>query len=390
MGNNHYMDESESLPLLPSYEPVLSPKPRSRSRCCVLSCLFTVLALLFSGLAIILTLLVSRSVSKDFPPDGPGIGFVLSTHYASVAIRNEDGTIDNVARIEASQDYISLLQRLSLPSSRHPAPPYHSASEKFSDRPRQLRRAARKRLGYPASPDVGILASLLQELADAAQAHLPSSRPTLTSALAVIPNAMALYSEDVQDALEYIGLHALTGHNVYAVPRALPAAYAGYGMGLCEHPENFEECLEEEKGMERRGVVIVDAGQGALATDSRGMDTPMYVYNDQYATLDWHAWGREEGGTTDEYRDRIAGDIGYAVGGLVQRSLLPAGAKVVDEVLMAGEQGEDQVLKDIVREEVAKYQDEEVIIRCKDPQWVVARGAAELAKRVLVQRGRVT
>jgi HrpA-like RNA helicase len=38
---------------------------------------------------------------------------------------------------------------------------------------------------------------------------------------------------------------------------------------------------------------------------------------------------------------------------------------------------------DIVREEVAKYQDEEATIRCEEPRRVVA---AELAKRVRVQR----
>ena len=105
---------------------------------------------------------------------------------------------------------------------------------------------------------------------------------------------MALYAEDIQDALEYIGLRQLLGHNIYRAPRALPAAYAGYGMGLCAKPEDFEACVEEEKGFERRGVVIVDAGHGTLATDARGMDTPMYVYNDQYAILDWHAWDGEE------------------------------------------------------------------------------------------------
>ena len=97
-------------------------------------------------------------------------------------------------------------------------------------------------------------------MVNVAQAHLPSSQPALTSALAVMPNAMALYAEDVQDVLEYIGLRQLTGHNVYRVPRALPAAYAGYRLGLCATPEDFEKGVEE-KSFGRRRVVIVDAGR---------------------------------------------------------------------------------------------------------------------------------
>ena len=226
-------------------------------------------------------------------------------------------------------------------------------------------------------------------MVEAAQAHLPWSIPALTSALTIIPNAMALYAEDVQDALEHIGFRELTGHIVYHVPWALLAVYAGYGLGLCADLENFEECVKEEKRFERRSVIIVDAGAGKLATDSRGMSAPMYAYNDQYALLDWHAWGRHGNETTEQHRDRIAGDIAHAISGLKQRSLVSAGERFVDEVLMDGAQGDDEVLKDIIRKEVTKYQDEAATIGCDDPQWVVVRGAAELARRVLIQRGRV-
>ena len=65
------------------------------------------------------------------------------------------------------------------------------------------------------------------------------------------------------------------------------------------------------------------------------------------------------------------------------------GKKFVDEVLMAGEQGDDEILRDIVLEVVTEYQDREAHIRGGDPRWVVARGAAEPAERVLIRRGRV-
>ena len=128
----------------------------------------------------------------------------------------------------------------------------------------------------------------------------------------------------------------------------------------------------------------MDAGDEDLATDARGMDTPMYVFNDQYALLDWHAWDPN----SEPVWNQIAGDISFAISGLQQRS--PNTAKPIDDILMAGNRGDDKALIEIVRSEVAKYQDEEATIRCEDPQWVVARGAAELAKRLLQQRERVT
>lgn len=236
----------------------------------------------------------------------------------------------------------------------------------------------RKRLGRPASADVGIIAEVLQKCADVVKAHGVETK----AAVAVVPNAMALYAEDVQDAFEHIGWIALSGHNVYGVPRALPAAYAGYGFGLCQRPEDFEACVEEEGKMKSRGVMIVDGGSGVLATDARGMDTPMYVFNDEYATLDWDARDNEEG---------IVLGVRRAVESLVTRSIgREPGEGFVDEVLMVGEEAKRlKSLEDIVRKEVDRVQEKEARIWSDDPGWVVARGAAELAKRILVQRGRV-
>ena len=176
MAKSQTVDVEESNPLLPSYEPLqrrtqgfLRPwrkLPCHLTLAIIISCTLTVLIVSFFSL--------SASEPAEFPADGPGIGLALSTYSGSVAIRHNDGNIDNVAIIAASQDYIDLLQRLSRPESKHPSPPYNSFSESISDRPRQWRRALRKRLGYPASSDVAILVPLLQEMVDAAQAYLPS------------------------------------------------------------------------------------------------------------------------------------------------------------------------------------------------------------------------
>jgi hypothetical protein len=112
---------------------------------------------------------------KDFSPDGPGIGIALSTDYNTIAIRHDDGTIIAVARIPVTKTYGDLLRHRGLVSSQHPSPPYNSLSEIVRDRPRQWCRNLRKKAGYPASPDVGIIAQAIHELITAAEDFLPPS-----------------------------------------------------------------------------------------------------------------------------------------------------------------------------------------------------------------------
>jgi hypothetical protein len=324
---------------------------------------------------------------QEFPPDGPGIGIALSTDYNTISIHQDDGTVTTVAKIPATKEYAELLRRLSLPSSQHPSPPYNSLSESMRDRPRQWWRTLRKKAGFPASSDVGIIVQTIDQLIAAAEHFLPPSQLPLSSALVVLPLTIALYPEDAKDALEYLGLQPLRGHNVYTVLRALPAAYAGYGLGLCAHPSDFELCLEEEQKMSKRGVIAVDINSASISIDAQGMDTPMYVFVKEEVLLDWR--GGLLPGEPDEIWDRIRGDIRYGVESLVRRSSKGKGEKFVDDVLMIGEKGGDDRLATIVREIVAEVQEEEATIWSEQPQFVVAEGAAELAKRLLLQRGRM-
>lgn len=53
------------------------------------------------------------------PP--PIFGIALAADHAVVSVRYEDGTVEDWRRFEADQEYIELMQRLSLPSSQHRA-----------------------------------------------------------------------------------------------------------------------------------------------------------------------------------------------------------------------------------------------------------------------------
>lgn len=374
-------EDSERAPLITTS----SGSPRTRPARPFLSCCrYCVLSLALVALVSIISIsyFTSAPCQKTFPPDGPGVGIYLSTDYHTVSIRQDD--VQTIASLPALDKYIDLIKRLSLKSSQHPAPPYDSLDESARDRRRQWYRNFRKNLGYPASSDVGIIADALQPLIAAASDHLPPG--SLTSALVVVPNAIALYPEDVTDALEFLGLQAINGHNVHTALRALPAAYAGSGYGLCAHPADFELCLDEEQQMPTRGVMVIDANRISMGIDAQGVSTPMYVFFAKHVVLDWDAGLYS--GADEIYWNRVRNDILHVITWITSSMGKRPGEKVIDDVIMVGEMGDDERLIAFVREVVAGVQKEEPVIRSENVNFVVSKGAAELAKRVLMQGGR--
>jgi hypothetical protein len=43
----------------------------------------------------------------------PGVGVSLTAHYAVVSIRKEDGTYEDVGRVEGSEAYVGMMRRYS-------------------------------------------------------------------------------------------------------------------------------------------------------------------------------------------------------------------------------------------------------------------------------------
>ena len=71
-----------------------------------------------------------------------------------------------------------------------------------------------------------------------------SSPQIQQSAVVSYPSVMAMYQEDIEDAVEYVGLPLLERMNTFQ-PRDIIAAYAGLGIGLCQNYHDMEKCRAE-------------------------------------------------------------------------------------------------------------------------------------------------
>lgn len=224
--------------------------------------------------------------------DAPGIGFSLSlsSGYAvlyfqsqlfilsrnshtnrsitrTAAVHFYNGTVKNIVSISANPEYSALMKRLA----NSPPPLPLSRWEKW-------RRSFNKKIGRPATPDVGIVATILISLRDMTSSVVPSP---LDRAAVSHPPIQGLAEPDIWDALEYAHIRPWVAADLPRPKVVLPlpaaggnpsrllesyAVFAGHGKGLCEHYKNFWHCEEEQDDVPLETTLIV----GITPTDLRG------------------------------------------------------------------------------------------------------------------------
>lgn len=312
------------------------------------------------------------------PSLAPGIGFDLSTSYGTAVIRHHNGSFINVAKVELDSDYKEMMQRLSLDSSKHPSPPYKSIKECLSDEPRQILRAIRKRLGFPASNDVGLLSELIYYLRTRTEARLGQS---IDHVVVSFSHNVALYEEDINDAIEYAGLKPLTGSSFYQQPCELAVAFAGSGLGLCEHYNDAEKCREEEKWLPREQVLAISYTEKALEISLSTIENAYQPYTPKHSHF--INWDVGEGSLADYSR----ADAYWVV---VRRKILELSyrdyvKKPITQVLLLGEKALGETFQRILLAALHEFQDELPMIHRADPLYLAAKGAAEFAKRAQEQ-----
>ncbi|KAF9760967.1 hypothetical protein IL306_004035 [Fusarium sp. DS 682] len=133
------------------------------------------------------------------------------------------------------------------------------------------KRSLNKKLGKPATEDVGTLAEMLVCLGDAVGGALNISLDRVAVTYPPIPG-LATY--DLSDALEYAGLRPWIAPNG-ELPRPevewpfsssglyieklseAHAVMAAHGLGLCENYKNLFDCQEEEEFLPLEKVMVV-------------------------------------------------------------------------------------------------------------------------------------
>lgn len=333
----------------------------------------------YSG-AVLLLILVTWTLLRSLPRKQHhlaithkfGIGFDLSPSYGTVAVSYPNGSIRSIARVEGSEAYREMMSRLSLRSSEHLHQPYENVGDAINDYPRLTLRNVRKRLGLPASRDVGILADMIRALRDEASCFV--GEPVSVGAVS-IPHLAALYGEDLYDAFEHLSLvwlDILPSWNYNPVYASL-AAYAGNGLGLCEEYRNVAECNDEESRMPGRWVLCVSYTHTSLITSQARL-------SDAYGIQDFPRFESMHLG----YDARHGDSYWDAVRNMLRSPVVESSPRRnVAMVLVYGDATEKPEFREALRQVIDDVIDGEPVIVDQLPEFSAARGAAELAKRAI-------
>ena len=146
----------------------------------------------------------------------------------------------------------------------------------IKDAPRQAERRKRKSQGLPPSEDVGVLADMMSALQYSAEACLGHE---ISSALVATPNLVALYHEDVEDALDYVKLKSLDQPNpLFRLFRETAAVQGHYGFGLCDTPLDPDTCWDEITKMNDTDILTVVYTRHSLCLEICVMGSAYAIY----------------------------------------------------------------------------------------------------------------
>lgn len=211
----------------------------------------------------------------------------------------------------------------------------------------------------------------MSQLRTLVDAHLGPG--TTKTVLPTMPNLPGLEQEDLQDALEHIGLHALITHKHVGYVMETSATFAGMGFGLCAHPKDCDVCEDEEADMPFRHVLALSLTNRSFGVAHTYMQSAFW--NSHEAESVQFELGLKNKGK-EAYWDRMLETI-VSVGRKATRPL--------DTLLLSGEGAEHPEFVKTVQKALLKlYSGSEPSVGLwtrRDPLYIAARGAAEFAKR---------
>lgn len=129
----------------------------------------------------------------------------------------------------------------------------------------KLRRWLNKKLGRPVTHEVAILSDLIQGLKKATERELSQS---LSHVAVTAPSLPSLTPEDINDALDYLGLRSWMDDSPWYPPRIVEedAVYATNGNGLCTKYQDLFECWDEFDELPTPTVLFISLSRHLLYT----------------------------------------------------------------------------------------------------------------------------
>ena len=233
----------------------------------------------------------------------------------------------------------------------------------WDDWPRQMLRSARKTVGLPASSDVAIVAKMLTPVLELVAETDESPVSTLIS----FPALRGLYQEDIIDAALYVGLRKI-GDGYQRHPHELVAAFASNGLGL-----NASD--DEPNKFPVRPTLLVEYTEVALLLHHSWMDKAIEISWPHMQLQMSFDMGSNHRTTEEDVRDfvlsflydeyeRIGGPIPKQVTILVTGSAQSLADGKVDRAATVA----------------VKALGSEIELFSKNPEYMAARGAAELVR----------
>lgn len=275
------------------------------------------------------------------------------------------------------------------------SPPYLTVNERAADAARQLKRRFRKYLGQPASPEVALLAGLLQSLRYEVEQVLGHN---LESFIVTFPRIAGLCEEDVTDAIGYIGLRPLQlpplqSSNYIHQPYELEASYMGSGLGLCSHYTEPKLCNEEADKLPVDNVLSIHYSRHALSVETKsisriGNTQELYAFS-PYREPRQTSWSSpidfmlgadslpSSTGSQNAYWYRVRKAIQrdpYASRNQLRRN--------ITYVLLQGESALNTKFLQVLQEALQEIAGDEAGTNMYDPIYVAAKGAAVMAMRI--------
>ncbi|RDL40781.1 uncharacterized protein BP5553_00760 [Venustampulla echinocandica] len=309
----------------------------------------------------------------------PAVGFDLTLTYGTVAIRYHNKTVVSVGRVNGSDDYKAMMNRLAEPYNLK-YPPFDNIRDRLQWQYDQAQRRFRQSRGLPSTPDIETLSHFLGQLNRLAEESTPESiPPAVFPSLPEIPN---LPFGDFDEALGWVNLTRLRSYKSTPSPvNQFNTAFAGMGYGICTHWSNVEQCDSEEVSQPVRHTLTISYTADEFVVERSTSVTAYWIYRDARDRTPALGSSHRPLHNPDSIKD-----YWEQVGDRIKLVALAGGdPRSLDTLVLMGESAQNKQLLDTIWKALSELGKVDLYSALQTPQFttefVAARGAAEMAKR---------